>query len=371
MNVGGPALEVVAMLRLIDPAKVNQRVLTGEVAAGEADYLQLRAPDIELVKVPGLGRDIKGLGDLRAFLFVVKEIRRFRPHIVHTHTAKAGVLGRVAALATRVPFTVHTFHGHLLHGYFSSRVTSVVVGVEKLLAKCSTRLIAGGEKVRDDLLAVGIGSPEQYSIVAPGVAVPPKHDRTVSRATLGLGPDTLAVVFVARLTKVKRAERFIELAEKSQTVVPNAKFLVLGDGPDREELEESARHLNDRVQFLGWVGDVHSVYAAADMIVLTSDNEGMPLSLIEAAMQGVPAVASDVGSVKEVVKDGISGRLVTPGDSAALLEAFTELATHEQLRQQFGSSAAAHALASFSERRLADDVLAIYLELIAGTDWRN
>jgi hypothetical protein len=157
MNVGGPALQVVALQRGLDPERFESRLLIGEPGEGEADYLQLRAPDVEATLVPGLGRSIRAAGDARALAAVIGEIRRFRPDIVHTHTAKAGVLGRIAAGVTRVPHVVHTFHGHLLHGYFGAAGRRAVVTTERVLARRTDVLAAVGAQVRDDLLAAGIG----------------------------------------------------------------------------------------------------------------------------------------------------------------------------------------------------------------------
>jgi glycosyltransferase involved in cell wall biosynthesis len=358
MNVGGPALQVVAMARHIDPANVQQLVLSGSVAGDEQDYLSLRAPDIKVTTVPGLGRSVKGMGDLRAFLFVCQEIRRFRPHIVHTHTAKAGVLGRLAAKVLRVPFVIHTFHGHLLNGYFSPRVLSLIVGTERTLAKGTTKIVSVGEQVREDLLHAGIGRRDQYLVVAPGVVEPVDVDPMALRAELSLGPDTVVVVFVGRLTQIKRAERYVELAKSTIEELPDAVFLVVGDGPDRESLETAAASLGSRVRFLGWRGDIASVYAAADIATLTSDNEGMPVALIEASMQGVPSVSTDVGSVRQVVEDSVTGYVVA--DMDALREKFLLLAHDRRMRVEFGVSAQQRARRLFSEKRLAKDIESLY-----------
>src|SRR3954462_13391776 len=177
MNVGGPALQVTGLVESMDASRFEHRLLTGSVGPGEADYISLRAPDLPHTVVHGLGRSPRALADAQALRELVEHIRRFRPHVVHTHTAKAGVLGRVAARACRVPIVVHTFHGHLLHGYFSPAVTRTVVLTERALAHASTRLVAVGSQVRDDLLAAGIGRPEQYAVVPPGIALPPGPSR--------------------------------------------------------------------------------------------------------------------------------------------------------------------------------------------------
>src|SRR5437899_2872105 len=188
-------------------------------------------------------------------------MRRFRPHIVHTHTAKAGALGRVAAGVARVPATVHTFHGHLLHGYFSPAVTRAVVATERMLARRTTRLVAVGARVRDELVAAGIGRAEQYAVVPPGVdlgAVPTRDD---ARRALGLPLDDTIVGYVARLTPIKRPDRFVDVAERVAERHPEVRFVVAGEGPLLGKMKEQARRLGDRIRFVGWRSDVETVYA--------------------------------------------------------------------------------------------------------------
>src|SRR4051794_39629682 len=177
MNVGGPAMEVTLLQRGLDRERYDQRLYAGHVSDDEADYQALFVPDLDVRRVATLGRRIGAGGDTRAFVDLLREMRRFRPHIVHTHTAKAGVLGRLAAIAARVPVRIHTFHGHLLHGYFSPRATRLMIGLERALARRSQRLVSVGERVRDDLLEAGIGTPGQYRVIAPGTDLPPLPER--------------------------------------------------------------------------------------------------------------------------------------------------------------------------------------------------
>jgi glycosyltransferase involved in cell wall biosynthesis len=360
MNVGGPALQVTGLVQGMDPDRFDHRLLVGSVGPGEADYVQLRAPGLPHTTVPGLGRSPRPLDDARALRLLVREMRTFRPHLVHTHTAKAGVLGRAAAKAARVPAVVHTFHGHLLHGYFSPAVTRAVIQTERLLARSTDRLVSVGSRVRDDLLAAGIGTPDQYAVVAPGIWLPPAPSREEARAALGLPADAQVVVFVARLTAIKRPERFLEIARRLAAGCPNAVFAVVGEGDRLADLRAGAPA---NLRFLGWRGDVERVYAASDLVVLTSDNEGMPVSLIEAALCGVPAVATDVGSVREVVLDQTSGWLCPPDDTA--LTATVEAALKSPRLQAFGLAARAHATAAFGRDRLVADTERLYEELAA------
>ena len=245
MNVGGPAALLVELLDGLP----EQALLTGDVEAGEADHLALRAPHVPHRTVPGLGRSPRLTGDAQALAFLVAELRRRRPDIVHTHTAKAGVLGRVAARAVGTPHVVHTFHGHLLHGYFSPAVTRAVVGTERALARTTDRLVAVGSRVRDDLLDARVGRAEQYVVIAPGVSVNHPPSRTEARSLLHLPPDGPVVATVGRLSQVKRPDRLLEVAR----LMPEVTFLVAGEGPLLEVTRATAP---GNVRFLGWRSDV-------------------------------------------------------------------------------------------------------------------
>jgi glycosyltransferase involved in cell wall biosynthesis len=359
MNVGGPALQVTGLVQGMNQDRFDHRLLTGSVGEGEADYVALRAPDLAFTRVRGLGRSPEPLDDIRALRQLIAQMRAFRPHIVHTHTAKAGALGRVAAKACRVPAVVHTFHGHLLHGYFSPAVTRAVVQTERVLARGSTRLVAVGAQVRDDLLAAGIGSPGQFVVVPPGIALPDGPSRAHARTILGLPEDAVVAVLVARLTTIKRPERFLEVARRLAHRHPDLVFAVVGEGDLLAELQATA---GANVRFLGWRGDVETVYAASDLAVLTSDNEGMPVSLIEAALCGVPAVATRVGSVGEVVLDGRSGWLVPP-DVDAITAAVERAVADPPGLQAAGAAAREHATAAFGRSRLVADTERLYEQI--------
>lgn len=340
MNVGGAAELVVQLLRGLP----DQVLLTGQVQEGEADHLELRAPGIPSTRVPGLGRSLRPGDDLRALAFLVRELRRLQPDVVHTHTAKAGVVGRLAARAAGVPRVVHTFHGHLLHGYFSPTVTGAVVLTERGLARATNRLVAVGEQVRDDLLAAGVGRPAQYAVIPPGVdlAAP---DRAQARRALGVeGP---VVATVGRLTQVKRPDRLLEVAR----LLPEVTFLVAGEGPLLQRTRAAAP---PNVRFLGWRSDVATVYASADVALLTSDNEGMPVSLVEAALCGTPAVATDAGSAREVV----TGE-VTACSPQALADALRRV-----LAQDLGPLARQRAERQFSVSGMVQAHRALYAGLV-------
>lgn len=364
MNVGGPAWQTSVLTRGLGDHGFETRLLAGHLDDGEADFVALRDPDLEVVPIAGLGRSIRLGGDLRAFWSIYREIRRFSPMIVHTHTAKAGVIGRVAAVAARVPIRVHTFHGHVLHGYFSPLTTCLVRMVERVLARHTTALVAVGQRVGEELVDAGIGTTEKFTAIAPGVGFPGTLlDRADARALLDLPATGPVVLFVGRLTSVKRPDRLLAAFEQVVAKVPDATLAIAGQGDLLEEVRSNAQRLGQSVRFLGWQPDVASLYAACDVVVISSDNEGMPVTLIEAAMAGVPGVTTDVGSASEVVDDQVTG-LVVSTDAEAIAEALIDLLSDPGRRLEMGCAAELRARQCFSSERLVADHAALYRHLI-------
>ena len=362
MNVGGPAWQVSVLTRGLDRDRFESRLIAGDVGEGEADFIELRDPCLPVVKIPALGRSLRIGDDLRAFVAIRRAIRDYRPDIVHTHTAKAGVLGRLAAATCRVPVRVHTFHGHVLHGYFNRWVTRLVRIVEGLLARRTTALVAVGERVRDELLGAGIGRSDQYVVIPPGVALEAFPDRVSARTALGLPVDQPVVLFVGRLTAVKRPDRLIEAMDLVLQRRPDVILAIAGEGDLFEETRVLAEPLGPSVRFLSWRRDITCLYAAADCMVLTSDNEGMPVTLIEAAMAGVPSVTTNVGSAREVVLDGVTGLVVAPS-AAAVADGLVRLLDND-LRHRMGAAARARAETEFCTQRLIADHEALYERLL-------
>lgn len=366
MNVGGPAQQIVGLLRGLDSDRYEHLLAIGRLDDGEADWLTLRATDLvedpRIQPVPSLGRSIAPANDLHAYRELRAIIRRVRPDVVHTHTAKAGFVGRLAAFHEGVPAVVHTFHGHVLHGYFGAATTAAVRRLEARLARRTDALLAVGTRVRDELLAAGIGEPEQYTVMPPGVVVPAAYDRDDARRRLGLPTDARVVAFVGRMAPVKRVDRFLEVAEGVARQRPETVFVVAGGGEPGElaRLQRDVRAAD--VRFLGWVGDVAQVYAAADLILLTSDNEGMPVSLIEAGMVGCPAVATDVGSVREVVIEGVTGRVVS-SEVGDLVDVVAGLIADDGERQRYSDAAREYTQRSFGMDRLVSTTQATYESL--------
>jgi len=368
MNVGGPALQVTALMRGLDPDRFVQRLYVGRPGPDEGDYRRLRAPDVTVHEVPTLGRSIRPTDDLRTLAALTRAMREFQPDIVHTHTAKAGTLGRLAAIAAGVPARVHTFHGHLLHGYFSPARTRILTGVERTLARRTSRLVAVGGRVRDELLAAGIGRADQYAVVPPGVSLPAGPNPADARAQLGLRASPPVVAIVGRVTAIKRPDRMLAVARAVRLSIPDAQFVVCGAGDQLASTMERAGADGLAMTFLGWRADVETVYAAADVVLLTSDNEGMPVSLIEAGLAGRPAVATDVGAVAEVVRPNVTGLLTRP-DADELSRAVLRLLRDDDLRGAFGRAAKAHMEAGFGRARLVGATAELYQQLAIERGW--
>ena len=365
MNVGGPAWQVSVLTRGLDRERFQSRLIAGDVSEGEADFIELRDPDLPVVKVPVLGRSVRFGDDLRAFIAIRHALREYRPMIVHTHTAKAGLLGRIAAATCRIPVRVHTFHGHVLHGYFNRWVTRVIRVVEGLLARHTTALVAIGERVRDELIEAGIGRLGQYVVIPPGVALEALPDRLSARSVLGLPLNQPVILFAGRLTAIKRPDRLIEAMALVLEQQSDAVLAIAGEGDLLEETRRLAEPLGPSIRFLGWQKDMAGLYAAADCMVLTSDNEGMPVTLIEGAMAGIPSVTTGVGSAREVVLDGVTG-LVVESDATAIAEGLLRL-LDDDLRNRMGAAARERAEAEFGTKRFIANHETLYEGLLAAT----
>jgi glycosyltransferase involved in cell wall biosynthesis len=359
MNVGGPAVLIDIVHLGLDPHEFDAQLWTGDVEPGEIDHLLTKGTPDRVRKIDGLGRSVKAAGDLRAFITLVRLLRAERPDVVHTHTAKAGVLGRLAAIVARVPVRIHTFHGHVLHGYFSPRVTRAITVLERLLATRTTALVAVGAHVRDDLLAAGIGRADQYTVVAPGVSITTSLSKAEARSRLGLTADAPIVLFVGRLTRIKRPDRLLDAFRLVRSHVPQAELVIAGEGDLFDETKTAAHDLGDSVRFLGWQADLGAVYPAADVVVLTSDNEGMPVTLIEASMLGIPCVTTDVGSAGEVVLHQRAG-FVVDKDPTAIARAVEEILSNAELAARLSAEARSHAEKDFGATRLVDDHADLY-----------
>jgi glycosyltransferase involved in cell wall biosynthesis len=364
MNVGGPAVQVSGLIRGFNPSEFDHRLYTGFCAADEADYLDIVAHDVTAIRIAGFGRRVSLGGDVKAFISLVKEIRRFEPHVIHTHTAKAGLLGRVASIISLQPsIRVHTFHGHLLNGYFGQFKRSLVVLAEKVLALYTHQLLAVGAKVRQDLLDAGVGKIEKFGVMPPGLAIAQLPTKIESQESFGISSSKLQFAFIGRVTQIKRPDRFLDVVSEVKTRQIGVDFFMAGDGELLEACRERVTREDLPVKILGWQSDIEKVLSAADVVILTSDNEGTPLSLIQAGMAGLPVVTTNVGSVPEIVLDGITG-IITGLDVHEIADAIEKLFNNSKLRNQLGSTAQEFTTANFGVQRLVSDHENLYKKLL-------
>jgi glycosyltransferase involved in cell wall biosynthesis len=372
LNMGGPAHHVSLLSGLLDPERYDTLLVHGEVGRGEASLAAVadRHGAVRAV-VPGLRPELRPLGDLRALAGLVRHVRAFRPDIVHTHTAKAGVLGRLAAVlgGRPRPMIVHTYHGHVLEGYFGRIRNALYRGIERALGRASDRLLGVSQATVDDLVRLRIASRERFRVVPIGLDLEPftmldSEAGAAFRREAGADDGDVLLTFVGRLVPIKRVDVLLRAVAAARRAGAPVRLAVVGDGHLRPELEALTAELaiDDRVLFAGYRADVRPVAAACDIAVLSSDNEGTPVSLIEAGAAGRPAVSTAVGGVAEVVRPE-TGRLVPAGDADALGAALGELSGDPDARAAMGAAARDHVVGRYSVERLLADVDDLYREL--------
>lgn len=359
MNVGGPARQVTALMRRLDPERYEQRLCTGFVGPDEADLLELCAPDVHAVRIGQLGRRAGPMDDLSAYRELRQAVEEFRPHVVHTHATKGGVIGRLAA--GRVPYRIHSFHDHLPHGHLPPVKIRAMIQAERALAGRTARLIAVSERMRHELLAAGVGMEDQYSVMPPGLDPPaPPSERAAARRLLGLPADVPVVAYVGPVTRIRRPDRFAATARLIRRKLPEAHFVVCGDG---DQIGVLRRALPNGLHLLGWRADVHEVFSAADLVLMTSDSASMPAGIIEAGRYGVPVVSTRVGSIAEVIADGETG-LLAGRDPADLAAQAVRVLTDELLRRRLSRGARQLTSARFGGQDLVDSIDRLYTGLM-------
>jgi len=381
LNVGGPAIQAITLTPRLEPLGYRTTLVRGreDPDEGNMDYLA-DALGVRPVLVPGLRRS-PGWGDLRALLTLVSIIRRERPRIIHTHAAKAGTLGRLAGWVAGIgraprPILIHTFHGHSLTGYFAPRTASIYRQIERFLARRTDALIAVSGEVRDELAELGVADAGRFEVVPLGFDLEPFgagaderiRRRHRFRTELGIPADDHVVTLIARLVPIKRVDRFLRVAQSLAAHRQGVHFLVVGDGELREALQASAEatKLNGRLTWAGFRRDIPDVCFASDAVVLTSDNEGTPVSLIEAQAAGTPVVAGRVGGVASVVRDGISGFVVEPGDEHGMANAVSRVLDDATVSAR-AQAARGEVTRAFSLDALVERIDGLYRRMLEST----
>ena len=375
LNVGGPALHVAYLTAGLADRGYETILVAGTLTRGEESMASValeRGAKIETLD--DLHREVSPLRDLRAAFRLARLIRKERPAILHTHTAKAGAVGRIAALlagGARPPIIVHTFHGHVLRGYFDPLTTLGFRTLERWLARITTVLVAVSPEVRDDLVRLHVAPASKFSVIRLGIQLDERVNaaddaRRETRRLLGIPSEAFVVGWVGRMTAVKRTDDVLIAMQRLVDGGTDAYLLLVGDGPDRDHLEQYAHELGIAkcCLFLGYQEDVGRFYSAFDALLLPSANEGTPVSVIEALAARRPTVATRVGGVPDIVREGIDGFLVEVGDTQGLADRLAELARDPELRAQMGADGRSRVLERYAVQRLVDDVDRLYRSLL-------
>jgi glycosyltransferase involved in cell wall biosynthesis len=372
LNMGGPAIHVANLAAGLQTRGYQTTLVAGSLARGE-DSMAFVAErlGVKVVDIPDIQREVSVLHDARSALRVAALIRSERPHILHTHTAKAGAIARAAAVlagGARPPVIVHTFHGHVLKGYFGPARTAFFRRVEQSLARTADALVAVSPEVRDELVELGVAPRERFAVIRLGIPLEERladeTGETDYRALYGIPRASFVVGWVGRMTGVKDTGAVLETVRGVRAQGVDAVLCMVGDGPDREHLEEQAHELGiaKACYFVGYQEDVAGYYRLFDAFLLPSVNEGTPVSAIEALASGTPVVANRVGGVPDVVRDGVDGFLVDPGDGA--VARLAELAADAGLRQRMGEAGRTRVVGRYAVTRLVDDVDRLYRALL-------
>lgn len=370
LNVGGPSLHVVHLTAGLRPLGYETMLVVGREGPREGNLLEwARTRGVECTQVAGLGREIEPVSDVRALVGIYRLMRRFRPTIVHTHTAKAGLVGRIAARAARVPVQVHTFHGHVLRGYFGPLRSHAFRLIERGLAHGSSALVAVSQAVRRDLVELRVADAARIRVIQLGLeleALCGALPRGALRGPARVPAEAPLVGCVGRLAPIKDLSTFLAAAALARHARPELRFSVVGDGPERAVLEQATRRLGlcDAVHFHGWQHDMPSVYGDLDVVVNSSRNEGTPVALIEALAARRPVVATRVGGTLDLLGVDERGWLVPPGDPRALAAAVLDALARPAEAHARASAGQAYVLEHHTHTRLVRDVDALYRELL-------
>ena len=378
LNIGGPAIQAITLTKRLEEYGYRTTLVRGveERDEGNMDYLADEL-GVRPLLIPWMHRN-PSWRDLPALLSLVRSIRRERPHVVHTHAAKGGTLGRVATVIAfprrrSRPLLIHTYHGHSLSGYFSPRVARVFRAIEHVLGRFTDGLVAVSPEVRDELVAMHVAPAAKFEIVRLGFDLVPftangstrRQMREAFRSELGIPLDARVVTLIARLVPIKRVDRFLRMAGHLAEL-PDIRFLIVGDGELREELKRSpdAVALGARLLWAGFHRHMPPVYFASEVIVQTSDNEGTPVALIEAQAAGVPVVSTRVGGTDSAVVN--ASVLCAPGDETALADAVRSILDRPDAAAASAQVAQQYVLSNFEIGRLVRDVARIYEQAHAG-----
>lgn len=371
LNIGGPAIHAVLLTQGLNRDLFESLLVTGSVSKGESDMLYLAEEKrVKPFIVPELGRDISLKNDFTAFFKLYSLIKRIKPDIIHTHTAKAGFLGRLAGILAGVPLKIHTFHGHVFHGYFSRLKSAIFILAERLLGYYTNKIIAVSDTIKKELLHYKIANSDKVITVPLGLEL----DKLLSLEQKNENGE-FKIGIVGRLTGIKNHKLFLQVAKEFVYKNKNnkgyqVKFVVIGDGELKNELIDYVGSLGiGNVEFKGWIKDVRDIYRNLDIVLLTSLNEGTPVSLIEAMAAAKPVIATDVGGVRDLLlpicdKLGIPAEhiLTQSNNAKQIIDNLSLLLQDKELRTNFGQAGREFVKNSFTKERLIKDMEKLYTE---------
>jgi glycosyltransferase involved in cell wall biosynthesis len=371
LNVGGPAIHAVLATKGLDPARFRTVLVVGSIEPGEGDmsYLLEEYGIDGVISIPSLGRELRPVRDLWTAWQLLQVMRKERPDVVHTHKAKAGAIGRLVALLYGAPVRIHTFHGHVLNAYFGPLKSAMFAAIERKLAKVTTRLITPSERLADELsTAYRVHARNRFQVIPLGFDLERfgrcEAHRGELHAELGLAPEIKLVGIIGRMVPVKAHATFVAAADLLSRRRPDVHFAFVGGGELEQEIraDVATRGIADRCHFLGWRRDLPVIYADLAVAVLSSLNEGTPVSLIEAMASGVPVVSTNVGGVSDVLRDGARGVLVPPLDPQAMAAGIEQALQPEALTR--AQVIRGEMSRDYGADRLCRDLRDLYLELV-------
>ena len=355
-------------LVLVHGLSLESRMTDWEKQSVESRIEEARALGVKVIPVPSLVRRIAPLHDLLALFFLLRLIIREKPDMVHTHTSKAGILGRWAAWLARVPIVVHTAHGHIFYGHFGPLASGFFVLLERFMALITDRLIALTVGERNDYLKSSVSKPDRIVTIHSGVEIDDYLSARVNveekRESLGISTRGLVVGTVGWLLPIKGPMHLLNAMESVWQDYPEATLVFVGKGDLEKELRAKALQMgvSDRVKFLGWRDDIPELMQILDVFVLPSLNEGMGRVLAEAMAAGKPVIASHVGGIPDLVKPGQNGFLVEPGDLTGLSRAITRLLSDKKIRDEMGRKGR-EMCQDFSVEKMIEKIDVLYASL--------
>jgi glycosyltransferase involved in cell wall biosynthesis len=385
---GGPSLNALYLTKYLSP-EFETLLVVGEKEDHEQNaYFLAQQMGIKPILVADMGRSIHPMKDYKAYKEVQKIIRDFKPDIVHTHSAKPGAVGRLAASSLKIPAIVHTYHGHVFHSYFGKLKTNFIINTERFLAKRSHALIAISDKQKSELAEeFRIADKRKFKVIPLGFELKKFSEnqdekRKKFRKEFNLGDDEIAIGIIGRLVPVKNHNLFLEgIHFLLKTASKKIKAFIIGDGETRRFLENKAGHLNipfsedhdpnASLIFTSWRNDIDVINAGLDIIALTSLNEGTPVSLIEAQAANKPIVSTRVGGISDIVLENETALLSDTNDVKSFQENLLRLVENDELRRSFNQKGSDHVQKKFSVDRLANDMSNLYFELLDKRNFKN